>query len=294
MTALPTGLCGFPLTPFARGEVDRGTYARLIGNLAGTVDSIGALGSTGSYMYLTPRERWEITDLTLEHAGATPVLVGIGDMSLRQVLKHADAAASAGAAGLLLAPVGYQKLTGREVFELFRAVTGSTDLPVVVYDNPLTTGVTFDLSMYQKIAELPGIASFKIPPIAGDPVQVARRLQQIHEVLPEHVQLGISGDAAAASALSAGIGTWYSVLGGTFPDAARRLLLAAQAGAEQGLAANSGLQPIWDLFAAHGSLRSLNVLAASAGLVPGNCLPAPLLPPDVAAADIERCRRLLS
>jgi dihydrodipicolinate synthase/N-acetylneuraminate lyase len=48
-----TGLSAFPLTPLDAGVVDQKVYVRLIQNLAeAKVDSIGALGSTGSYAYL--------------------------------------------------------------------------------------------------------------------------------------------------------------------------------------------------------------------------------------------------
>ncbi|AIJ23563.1 hypothetical protein [Amycolatopsis methanolica] len=49
-----TGLSAFPLTPVTGSGIDTTACARLVSRLAAAgVDSIGALGSTGSYAYLT-------------------------------------------------------------------------------------------------------------------------------------------------------------------------------------------------------------------------------------------------
>lgn len=55
-----------------RNEVDEALAARLFARLVGKADSVGVLGSTGSYMYLTARERWRLTDLVAEHTDGLP------------------------------------------------------------------------------------------------------------------------------------------------------------------------------------------------------------------------------
>ncbi len=213
-----TGLSAFPLTPFREDRVDEEAFAGLITRLAAAgVDSITALGSTGSYAYLTPDERARIAKLAVEHAGSTPVFVGVGGLRTSHVLAHIDAAEDAGAAGVLLAPMTYQPLTADDVFELYRTVTEHTKLPVIVYDNPGTTHFTFTTDLYARIAELPGIASIKIPGVPTNPEEAAEHVAAIRAVVPEHVTIGVSGDAFAATGLNAGCGAWYSVIGGTLP-----------------------------------------------------------------------------
>lgn len=135
-----TGLSAFPLTPLHDDKVDEEAFADLITRLVvAGVDSITVLGSTGSYAYLTPSERARIAELAVEHAGSTPVFVGVGDLRTSHVLAHVEAAEQAGAAGLLLAPMTYQALTADDVFELYCTVTEHTGLPIIVYDNPNTT-----------------------------------------------------------------------------------------------------------------------------------------------------------
>lgn len=152
-----TGLCAFPLTPLSEDGVDEVALARLVRRLADAgVDSVGALGSTGSYAYLTRDERRVLAGVAVEAAGDVPVVVGVGALRTRDVLGHVEDAQAAGAAGLLLAPVSYQALTEEEVFGLYRDVTASASVPVVVYDNPGTTHFRFSDELHARIAALPG------------------------------------------------------------------------------------------------------------------------------------------
>ena len=213
-----TGLSAFPLTPLADDAVDEPAFVRLIERLSeAKVDSITALGSTGSYAYLSGEERSRVARLAVEHAGATPVFIGVGALRTSHVLANAEMAEQAGASALLLAPMTYQPLTEDDVFELFRTVTANSSLPVIVYDNPGTTHFTFTTELYGRIAELPGIASIKIPGVPADPEQAQARVQEIRAAVPAHVTIGVSGDAKAAAGLAAGCDAWYSVIGGTLP-----------------------------------------------------------------------------
>ncbi|GAA4283024.1 dihydrodipicolinate synthase family protein [Brevibacterium daeguense] len=275
-----TGLSAFPLTPLVDDQVDEGAFAGLVGRLARAgVDSITVLGSTGSYAYLTGRERARVARLAVEHAGATPVIVGVGALRTSHVLACVEDAEAAGAAGLLLAPMSYQPLTDDEVFELFRTVTEHFSLPVVVYDNPGTTHFTFSLDLYARIAALPGIASIKIPGVPTDPVAARAHVAAIRAAVPETVTIGVSGDALGAAGLLAGCDVWYSVIAGTLPAPPLRITRAAQRGdAAEALAESRRLAPLWDLFAEFGgSLRVTAAIAEEVGLVRAPSLPLPIL-----------------
>lgn len=285
MTNPFTGLSAFPLTPLRDDRVDERAFTRLVDRLGGAgVDSITALGSTGSYAYLDPDERARVARLAVEHAGATPVFVGVGDLRTSRILKDIDAAQDAGAAGLLLAPMTYQPLTANDVFELFRTVTEHTELPVIVYDNPGTTHFTFTPELYARIAELPGIASIKIPGIPGEPSEVAKRVASIREVIPKHVSIGISGDAYGAAGLIGGCDAWYTAVGGTIPGPMVKITRAVQQGrAADALAESERLAPLWELFAEFGgSLRVTAAIAEFLGLVGARSLPLPIQGLDAA------------
>lgn len=279
MSSIFTGLSAFPLTPMRDDAIDERSFVGLIEHLAAAgVDSITALGSTGSYAYLSAGERASVAQLAVQHAGETPVIVGVGALRTSDVLENVRAAERAGARGLLLAPMTYQPLSDDEVFGLFRAVNDRTELPVIVYDNPGTTHFRFSLDLYERIAALSTVASIKIPALPNDPRAARDRVEAIRAVVPEHVTIGISGDASAASALNAGCDAWYSVIGGTLPQVSLKITRAAQQGrAADAVAASDRLAPLWQLFAeCGGSLRVVAAIAEQLGLAPRECLPRPL------------------
>ena len=132
-----TGLSAFPLTPMNETEIDESAFSGIVSRLAEAgVDSIGALGSTGNYAYLTREERKRVARLAVTAAGTTPVMIGIGSLRTAHVRALAEDAQNAGAAAVLLAPMSYQQLTAEEVFGLYDAVTrdpyhyASTTTPV--------------------------------------------------------------------------------------------------------------------------------------------------------------------
>ena len=273
-----TGLSAFPLTPLKDDVLDEESLAASMTRLAGSgVDSITVLGSTGSYAYLSRAERATAVRIAVGHADGVPVLVGVGALRTSHVRALTEDAQDAGAAGVLLAPVSYQRLTDDDVYGLYADVTRDLSVPLVVYDNPGTTHVVFSDELHGRIAALPHVASVKIPGLPADVAQAAARVDALRRQLPDHVTIGISGDASAAVGLTTGCAVWYSVLGGTLPHVALALTRAAQAGdTARATAQSARLQPLWDLFGKHGSLRVVAAIAEAAGLAHRSCLPLPI------------------
>lgn len=269
-----TGVSAFPLTPMRQGRINFRELTRIVERLdVSGVSSIGALGSTGSYMYLSTAQRTNVVRAVVDSTDK-PVIAGIGDLTLENVLKHATSAQKAGASALMLAPVGYQRLTPDEVFGLFYQVDRVTDLPVVLYDNPETTGFTFTDDLYRSIASLPSVASIKVPPPAKD--RVGARIGQLKKDFPD-LALGISGDSVAVPALGAGADLWYSVIGGTLPELALALARAAQnPESEQAKQLVKLVQPLYGICAQYGSYRTVDALALVAGLMGQSSLVLPV------------------
>lgn len=289
-----TGLSSFPLTPMNEQSIKEHEFARLVAHLAEAgVDSIGVLGSTGSYAYLSCDERARVVQLSVENAVSTPVIAGIGALRTRDVLANAERAQQAGASGVLLAPVSYQKLTDDEVFDLYATVCQSLSVPLCVYDNPGTTHFEFSDELHGRIAQLPQVHSIKIPPVSNDIEPAKERVAGLRKLIPADVTIGISGDAAAATGLNAGCDAWYSVIGGLYPRAALALTRAAQAGdAQQAKALSDALEPLWALYREYGgSLRVAATIAEVTGKVSQPCLPQPLK--TLQAGDRKRVEQVL-
>ena len=285
-----SGLSAFPLTPMNEHGLDEAAFVRLIERLVtAKVDSIGVLGSTGNYAYLTMAERARVVRLAVEHAGNVPVMAGIGALRTRDVLTLAEDADVAGVTGVLLAPMSYQKLFPDEVFGLYETVTHALSVPLCVYDNPGTTQFIFSDELHGQIAHLPNVASIKIPGVPEDPIEARSRVERLRAQTPSTITVGVSGDAFAATGLNAGCDAWYSVIGGVFPAAALAITRAAQAGnAQEATRLSKRLQPLWELFnESGGSLRVVAAAAELQGLAEPPCLPLPLK-----ALDKEGRRRL--
>lgn len=277
--AVTTGLSAFPLTPLRDDRVDERAYAGLVERLVRSgVESIGALGSTGSYAYLDRAERRRVAELTVQSADDVRVIVGISALRTSHVRALAHDAQAAGASAVMLAPMSYQPLTADDVVGLYTDVATELSVPMVVYDNPGTTRFDFTPELYARLAELPAVASIKIPPPPPGAEAAREHIARLRAAVPERVGLGVSGDPSAAAALLGGCDCWYSVLAGTLPGAALEIARAALAGdSGEAFAASDRLAPLWDLFARHGSLRVVAAVAELLGLAPEGCLPRPLL-----------------
>ncbi|RON22399.1 MULTISPECIES: dihydrodipicolinate synthase family protein [Pseudomonas] len=274
-----TGLSAFPLTPMNEQGVDEGAFTRLVEQLvAAKVDSIGALGSTGSYAYLSRIERSRVTQLAVEAAGNVPVMVSIGSLRTRDVLLLAEDAQKAGVKALLLPPVSYQKLSAEDVFSLYETVTANISVPLCVYDNPGTTHFEFTDELHGRIARLPNVHSIKIPGVPEAPDQAKARVDRLRALIPEHVTIGVSGDVFAATGLNAGCEVWYSVIGGLFPKTALAITRAALSGnAEEATRLSESLKPLWALFTQFGgSFRVVATAAELRGFTHSPSLPLPL------------------
>ena len=280
------GLSEFPLTPVtADGQINKDRLAQMLERLvAAGVDSIGLLGSTGTYAYLSAGERAQVLAAAVEAVnGRVPLVVGVGAIRTDWAQQFARDAEKAGADGLLLAPVSYTPLTEDEVALHFEAVAKATALPLCVYNNPGTTHFTFTQELLARISALKNVAAVKMPaPADGDFAGEIGRLRTI--CAPDFV-IGCSGDWNASAALSAGAETWYSVVAGLLPVPALQLTRAAQAGDKEAVAVwEETFAPLWALFRQYSSLRVMYAIAEELGL-PAGLPPAPLKPIPFAARD---------
>ena len=274
-----SGLSAFPLTPVNAAGIDEHSFLKILARLTNAkVDSLGVLGSTGSYAYFTREQRKRLATLAVQHADGIPVMVSIGAISTDEVLRLADDAQQAGVSALLLPAVSYQKLNEEEVFNFYAEVDQHVSVPICVYDNPGTTHTQFSDALYARIAALSNIASIKIPGVPDEISAATQRVSALRAQLPEHISIGVSGDASAGNGLMAGCEVWYSVCGGLFPNTALALTQAAQAGDFTAVAEQSQrLAPLWALFRQHGgSIRVMAAAAALLGLADENNLPRPL------------------
>jgi 4-hydroxy-tetrahydrodipicolinate synthase len=273
------GLSAFPITPATpAGQVIEADLRSILQHIAdGGADTVGLLGSTGTYMFLDRDERRRATAIAVETLTDTPVIVGVGALRTDHARTLATDAAAEGAAGLLLAPVSYTPLTEEEVFRHFAAVAEATDTPIVIYNNPSTTNFTFRPELVARLAEaIPSIAAIKLPLPKGD---IAADLKAYRDAAPR-LTIGYSGDWGCKDGLLAGADAWFSVSAGLFAARAAALTAAARRGDRaEADRLDAAFAPLWEVFKLTGGMRAAYAAANHLGLTAAQP-PLPVLPLD--------------
>lgn len=277
--ALFAGLSAFPITPADQhGRVDTDALAGLLERLVSAqVQSVGLLGSTGTYMYLSRSQRQRAIQAAVEClAGRLPLIVGIGALRTDEAQVLARDAKRLGADALLLAPVSYTPLNDEEVYQHFAAVAAVSDLPLCIYNNPGTTNFSFGSELLARLSLIATIRAVKMPlPTNRD---LEADLAHLRGALSEDFHIGYSADWGCAKAMLAGADCCYSVVGGILPEVTVKLCKAAMAG-ETGEVErmNAELAPLWGLFKEVGSLRVAYAIANQLSLSDAQP-PLPILP----------------
>lgn len=293
--ALFNGLSAFPITPAdLHGRVDTDALCRLLEKIVQAgAQSVGLLGSTGTYMYLSRSQRQRAIEAAVECLGGKlPLIVGIGALRTDEVQTLARDAARCGAEGLLLAPVSYTPLSDDEVHQHYSTVAGASELPLCIYNNPGTTNFSFSSELLARLSLVPTISAVKMPLPTNRALEAD--LAHLRGALSEDFQVGYSGDWGCAKAMLAGADCWFSVVGGILPELTAKLCKAAAAGEKSEAERIDGqLQPLWDLFKEFGSLRGVYAIANHLSSSDAQPLlpPLPLLP--LLPSDLERVETAL-
>jgi 4-hydroxy-tetrahydrodipicolinate synthase len=126
-------------------------------------DGLTILGMMGEAPKLTQSEALDITRQTLKRSGDKPVVVGVSAPGLAAIEELTKAVMDMGAAGVMVAPPGSLK-TDDQIFTYYQNVVDAigADVPVVLQDFPLVTGIHISSSLLGRIIEtMPSIVMLK-------------------------------------------------------------------------------------------------------------------------------------
>src|SRR5207253_1907728 len=116
-------------------------------------------GENGSLEY---SEKLEVLDATVKHvAGRVPVLSGVAECSTARACRFAADARRIGVEGLMVLPAMIYKSDPRETLVHYRAVARATDLPVMVYNNPVSYHVDITPEMFVELSDEPTLLAIK-------------------------------------------------------------------------------------------------------------------------------------
>ena len=131
------------VTPFnATGDgVDLGALrAFLDWQIECRVPGVIMLGTTGEFLTISPEERRQIVQATVDHVhGRMRVLVGTMDAYTPRAVAFSREAEALGADGLMIIPPYYYTPTDEEIVEYYRAICAAVSIPIMLYNNPITS-----------------------------------------------------------------------------------------------------------------------------------------------------------
>src|ERR671915_2500964 len=160
-----SGLMPAMVTPFdERGEVDlKATEAVVERFVEAGVDGISPLGSTGEFSHLTGDERKRFAkEVVRIVAGRVPLVVGVGAAGTKEMVELARHAESVGADAVLVVSPFYWKIGEEALFRHFAAVAEAVEIPVLVYNLPMLTGIDLSASLIARVAtECPNVVGIK-------------------------------------------------------------------------------------------------------------------------------------
>jgi 4-hydroxy-tetrahydrodipicolinate synthase len=116
------------------------------------VPGVIVLGTTGEFLTLTDDERTQVVETAVEHVnGRIPVLVGTMNAHTPRAVRYSREAEAIGADGLMIAPPYYYTPTGDEIFGYYRAICEAVSLPIMLYNNPVTTNVDMSAELVGRL-----------------------------------------------------------------------------------------------------------------------------------------------
>ena len=154
--------CGTALfTPFKDGKVDEAAFAATVRRqVEAGIHFLVPLGTTGETPCLSVAERQRVLALARENAPGKTLLVGGGTNSLTATLESMAQLPDADAY-LIVVPY-YNKPNQTGLYEYYKAVAGSTDKPIVIYNVPGRTGANITAETTLRLAEeVPNIVAVK-------------------------------------------------------------------------------------------------------------------------------------
>ena len=151
------------VTPFKNGAVDKPALKSLIDwHIAEGTHGIVPVGTTGESPTLSHDEHEAVVAETVEIVGGrVPVIAGTGSNNTIEAIRFTQHAAAAGAdAALVVAPY-YNKPTQDGMFEHFRAIHDSAEIPIILYNVPGRTVADISVETVARLAKLPRVVGVK-------------------------------------------------------------------------------------------------------------------------------------
>lgn len=159
-----TGACTAIVTPFTpEGQINYPAFDRLIDEqLQGGIDALCVCGTTGESATLTVEEHQAIIQHAVQKVNhRIKVIAGTGSNNTAKALQFSAQAQEVGADALLLVTPYYNKTSQRGLIQHYETIAQHVDLPMILYNVPSRTGLSFTAETYQALSQIPNINGVK-------------------------------------------------------------------------------------------------------------------------------------
>lgn len=215
------------VTPFKNNRIDEATYEYLLQRqIKYGMDACVPVGTTGESATLSHKEHMDCIKIAVDICknSKVKVLAGAGSNSTSEAIELSKFAQKIGADAILCVSPYYNKPTQEGLFQHYKAIAGSVEIPVVLYDVPSRTGVSIEVKTAIRLFnEVKNI--FAIKEASG----MLERVVEFSQYVPK---MGIfSGEDAINYPILANGGRGViSVTGNLLPDKISDLTKAALSG----------------------------------------------------------------
>jgi len=265
------------VTPFTTdGNLDEAALRRLVDSqIAGGVEGIFVLGTTGEGAHVPPTMRRQLVAQTVKHVNRRAVVfAGLGDIRSTD-LTEANDFLRAGADAVVAHPPISEKVAPEDLLAWYKKLLDGIEGPLVLYNMPMTTKVSIPLDAVDKLLGHPRLAGIKDS--ENNPQRLEELLQRYGGKKDFSVFIGVG--ALMEKGLKLGADGIVPSVGNLIPDVCHKLCAAAKK-ADWTEAENfsSRMNTIAALYQKGRTLNeSLSVLKAAMSCC-GLCSPHVLLP----------------
>ncbi|MGD9867036.1 MAG: 4-hydroxy-tetrahydrodipicolinate synthase [Hyphomicrobiales bacterium] len=181
------------ITPFRNGGIDEEAFTGLVDwQIEQGTHGLVPVGTTGESPTLTHEEHKRVVELCVKTArGRVPVIAGAGSNSTAEAIDFTRHAAECGASAVLVVTPYYNKPTQEGLYQHYKAINDSADIPVVIYNIPGRSVVDMSVATMTRLFELKNIVGVK-----DATADMSRISRQRGAMGPEFNQL--SGEDATA------------------------------------------------------------------------------------------------
>lgn len=221
------GVFAVPTTPFdaSGAQSTDATAAGVETVLAAGVTGILCLGATGEALALSPQEREaQVRTVVETAAGRAHVIVGCMAYTPAQMSAQIAEAKQWGADAAMITPPFYGGLEPDTAVAALHTVMSASELPVMVYNNPHSTGT--DL-LPQHLGTLLDTGSFwSVKETSGE----ATRIRELREELGAEVEVFVGADGIALEGFTQGASGWVAASAWLLPQQCQQLWELSSAG----------------------------------------------------------------